>query len=253
MAFKNVSDVAFDSIQLRLTITDMNGNAHVFNMYNGQAKMAPLPGNDSVIISYDIPVQSYPGENQLELEVNPDGDQAEQFHFNNYLYSPFYVIVPYCPGAVTAFTAYATGNANTYQWQVNTGAGFTNITNNSLYTGTTTDSLTLIDPPSSMYGYTYRCVISDSTSILYSSEYVLKFTDIWTGSIDTTWEKGANWDCGLIPDANMDVLINTGLTNYPVIKSNAICRSIHMNSSAALKVTTGYSLNIAGPPASNGQ
>jgi gliding motility-associated-like protein len=49
----------------------------------------------------------------------------------------------------------------TYQWQVNTGSGFTSISNGGVYSGANTNHLTLTGAPYSMNGYTYRCIITD--------------------------------------------------------------------------------------------
>ncbi len=61
-----------------------------------------------------------------------------------------------CAESDTAFSVVAT-NATIYQWQVNTGSGFTDITNNTTYSGATTATLHLTNVPMSFNGYTYRC------------------------------------------------------------------------------------------------
>lgn len=61
-----------------------------------------------------------------------------------------------CEGSDTGFSVIAT-NATIYQWQVNTGSGFTNITNNAIYSGATTANLHLVNVPLSYNTYTYRC------------------------------------------------------------------------------------------------
>jgi hypothetical protein len=70
----------------------------------------------------------------------------------------------------------------------------------------------------------------------------------WTGAINTAWENTGNWNCGTIPDANTEVLIASGLTNYPVVKSTAICKSIQQFPGSSLRVNTGFQLIIAGEP-----
>ena len=50
----------------------------------------------------------------------------------------------------------------TYQWQVNQGSGWSNITNVGVYGGATTDYLTLTAVPYSMNQYQYRCIITDA-------------------------------------------------------------------------------------------
>ncbi|MVM41097.1 hypothetical protein GO730_30950 [Spirosoma sp. HMF3257] len=61
-----------------------------------------------------------------------------------------------CSGSGTTFTV-AASNANSYQWQVNTGGGFTNVSNSSPYSGVTTTTLTISDV-TGLGGYQYRCV-----------------------------------------------------------------------------------------------
>jgi hypothetical protein len=61
-----------------------------------------------------------------------------------------------CEGSDTGFSVVAT-NATIYQWQVNTGSGFTDITNNAIYSGATTANLHLTGVPLSYNTYTYRC------------------------------------------------------------------------------------------------
>lgn len=63
-----------------------------------------------------------------------------------------------CPGANHVFSATASGINVTYQWQVNTGSGWTNITNGGVYSGATTSMLSITGTQLSMNGYTYRCV-----------------------------------------------------------------------------------------------
>lgn len=61
-----------------------------------------------------------------------------------------------CEGSDTSFSVVAT-NATIYQWQVNTGSGFTDISNNAIYSGATTANLHLTGVPLSYSTYTYRC------------------------------------------------------------------------------------------------
>jgi hypothetical protein len=76
-----------------------------------------------------------------------------------------------CAGSPAQFSLLATGNNITYQWQVDQGSGFTNLTNAIPYSGTTTDSLQISNTAASFDGYVYRCLVtntcgpSDSSSI----------------------------------------------------------------------------------------
>ncbi|OXA90390.1 T9SS type A sorting domain-containing protein [Flavobacterium hercynium] len=60
-----------------------------------------------------------------------------------------------CLGSNTTFPATAV-NATAYQWEVNTGSGFSTITNGGVYSNATTSSLTITGATAGMNGYTYR-------------------------------------------------------------------------------------------------
>ncbi|MCP2028435.1 putative secreted protein [Flavobacterium sp. HSC-32F16] len=66
-----------------------------------------------------------------------------------------------CAGANTTFSTVA-ANATGYQWQVNTGSGFTNITNGAPYAGATTATLTITGATAGLSGYLYRVIATGS-------------------------------------------------------------------------------------------
>jgi len=65
-----------------------------------------------------------------------------------------------CDGGDASFEVTAVATGITYQWQVNTGSGFTNIVNSSLYSGATTHYLMLNGATAAMHNYQYRCVVT---------------------------------------------------------------------------------------------
>ncbi|WP_055393600.1 proprotein convertase P-domain-containing protein [Flagellimonas eckloniae] len=74
--------------------------------------------------------------------------------------------------------ASSTSNTDTYQWQVSTNGGgsFSNVSNGSEYSGTTTETLTVLAPGLTKDGYVYRIIVSNSTgtcSSITSSEVTL--------------------------------------------------------------------------------
>ncbi|RXK62455.1 hypothetical protein ESA94_05485 [Lacibacter luteus] len=87
VAFKNVSETAFDSLSLRLIITDRNNVPKEISL----PKSKPLVAGDSIVVSHVFESKDFVGANTLYLMVNPDGLQPEQFLFNNFLYKNFYV------------------------------------------------------------------------------------------------------------------------------------------------------------------
>jgi hypothetical protein len=145
-----------------------------------------------------------------------------------------------CPGGNVSFTAGITGAS--YQWQVNSGAGFVNLTNGGIYSGVNTAVLQLTGAPTSLYGYRYRCVINGSTN---SPENILRFAVQWTGAAGTAWESAANWDCNALPDAKTEVIIPVG-GNYPQVNSNRACYSLRLSPGSSVTVKTGFNLTITG-------
>ncbi|HEX4877637.1 MAG TPA: T9SS type A sorting domain-containing protein [Chitinophagaceae bacterium] len=70
-----------------------------------------------------------------------------------------------CDGSNTSFTVAGSGTGIIYQWQVNTGSGFTNISNGGIYSGASSATLTVSPVATSMNGYQYRCLLSNSTCL----------------------------------------------------------------------------------------
>ena len=64
----------------------------------------------------------------------------------------------------------------------------------------------------------------------------------WTGDADNTWENLGNWSCGVLPDANTDVLIPSGTC---IVSSAAICRSLTVMPGVIFTVTAGFGITIA--------
>ena len=61
-------------------------------------------------------------------------------------------------GDNTNFSVTAT-DVTSYQWQVNKGSGFENITNNTIYSNATTATLNITKPTVAMSSYTYRAIL----------------------------------------------------------------------------------------------
>ena len=67
-----------------------------------------------------------------------------------------------CPNGSATFSVAATGVGLTYQWQENTGSGFTNVANGTSYSGVTTATLSVLNVPGAWAGRRYRVVIQSS-------------------------------------------------------------------------------------------
>jgi hypothetical protein len=92
-------------------------------------------------------------------------------------------------GTVTMFIT-ASGTVSTYLWQISTdgGTSWTDLTNTSPYSGTTTNTLTITYPLYSLNNAQYRCKVTGSCGAVYSNSAILtvnEATNISTSSIST--------------------------------------------------------------------
>jgi hypothetical protein len=87
LAFKNISAIAFDSLNVKFIITDRNNAPHTIPI----AKKKALIAGDTLAVNYSIDTKDYPGKNTLYVMFNPDNDQPEQYLYNNFIYKDFYV------------------------------------------------------------------------------------------------------------------------------------------------------------------
>ncbi|WP_175546229.1 T9SS type A sorting domain-containing protein [Epilithonimonas mollis] len=97
-----------------------------------------------------------------------------------------------CAGANTIFSATAS-NATAYQWQVNEGSGFTNISNNSIYSGATTATLSITGATAGLNGYQYRVVATGNCSPSVTSNsatLLVSTTQAPTGASVQSFEAG---------------------------------------------------------------
>ena len=129
-----------------------------------------------------------------------------------------------------------------YQWQVNEGTGYVNLSNSAIYSGVTTDTLTITSPPTLWYGNTYRCIVTlPNNSNMNGVTYLLKFIYMWTGASDTNWENPLNWNCNGVPAQNADVFINSGTV---IINSNVDVGSLTTRQGAAVELQNGMNLSL---------
>ena len=91
VAFKNVSHIPFDSVKVKLVVTDKNNVANIIPV----SKKRPITVNgtltDTIHLSALIKTNNFPGRNTVYIEANPDNDQPEQYHFNNFAFRNVYV------------------------------------------------------------------------------------------------------------------------------------------------------------------
>ena len=106
-------------------------------------------------------------------------------------------------------------------------------------------------PTSALIGnhnYRIKLELKDSSNTWLAGDYSTvgyNFTAIpttWTGATSTAWTDASNWSDGA-PDDSKDVTIGTG-TFQPIIASNASVKSLTLNASTRLTVTSGFNLTV---------
>ena len=89
VVFKNISSTAFTPLKVRVLLYDLNNNLLQEIPVSNTKPLAP---GDTVLISFKTNVTSLPtGKYNLYLDVNPDDDQPEQYHFNNFFYKYIFI------------------------------------------------------------------------------------------------------------------------------------------------------------------
>lgn len=88
LAFKNISQTSFaDSMKVNFIITNRNNVPQAITIPKGKV----LVSGDTMVITYKIDTRNLPGNNTVFVEVNPNNDQLEQYHFNNILFKDLFV------------------------------------------------------------------------------------------------------------------------------------------------------------------
>ncbi|MEO6039834.1 MAG: C25 family cysteine peptidase [Saprospiraceae bacterium] len=86
IAYTNISGLPMDSVLVRYRVENSNGVGT-----NYPRKYKPLAPGDSIHTAFSLPTQLLTGKNRLAIDVNPDNNQPELYHFNNVAFLDFYV------------------------------------------------------------------------------------------------------------------------------------------------------------------
>jgi photosystem II stability/assembly factor-like uncharacterized protein len=79
------------------------------------------------------------------------------------------------PVTSIGFSVGVNGTGLSYQWQMDDGAGFVNLSNNSTFSGVLTGFLQVYYPDSTMDGYKFRCIINDICQYQDTSNVALAY------------------------------------------------------------------------------
>lgn len=112
------------------------------------------------------------------------------------------------------FTVIHSDTTATYQWQENTGSGWSNLSDQGVYSGTATDSLILTGITASLNGYEYRCLV-DACSMDTTNLATLTVVDnIGIGEVLTDVVVSPNPTSGTLN------IVLTSLSEYEVFNIN---------------------------------
>lgn len=235
----------------RITMNDMNGDGKADLLVSHALSPGTVttyinrstPGNISFSLVRELYlISGYPGKglgtgdfnNDGKPDIVTSGGQGYSIMLNRSEIAPN-AKINMCNGGSTSLTSEITGTY--YIWQVFDSTGWKDLSNDQVYSGVYAKTLMITGAPSVYYGNEYRCKIGST----FTQVYKLRFENTWTGNINNSWENPGNWSCGIVPDANTDVIVPSGNC---IISSNASVRSITAASGANVTVTAGYILNI---------
>lgn len=117
----------------------------------------------TVNTTYYIACETFPGGTSMTNPQNCVSSRVEQI-----VTIDVFAIVSHpadlyvCAGQNAFFTVGATGASITYQWQENTGSGWNNLSNGGVYSGVNAATLNIAQAPTTLDGYQYRCVITNT-------------------------------------------------------------------------------------------
>lgn len=129
-----------------------------------------------------------------------------------------------------------------YQWQVDGGSGFQNISAGTNYSGYNSATLQIISAPGNFTGQIYRCVVDG----VNGPSIMLRYHNIWTGAISTQWTNAGNWSCGTVPNSNDDVLIPGNSINQPILNISTSVRTVTILPTGVLNTINNSVLTLLG-------
>ena len=146
-----------------------------------------------------------------------------------------------CPNGNTSLQAGVVGNS--YQWQILVDGNWQILANPTYFSGISTATLNIVNLPVSFYGTQLRCLSGGNTP---GPVYTLRFGTTWTGFQNSNWSNAANWNCGLVPDINLDAIIPANVPNLAIVDiPNAAARRVNVKPGATLNVAAGNNLTIS--------
>lgn len=145
-----------------------------------------------------------------------------------------------CPGGSTSLPALVAGNH--FTWQVLNGETWETLVNPTYFSGINTATLQINNLPVSYYGTKIRCLANGNNP---GPVYTIKFGTTWTAAQNANWSNAANWNCGIVPNLDIDAFIYGNVNPFPVIDApGAAAKSVILRTGAQVNVAPGMILTI---------
>ena len=136
------------------------------NAFTGANSSTLGIGNTTGIANYFF--RCIVGNNTCPGTTN--SNTVQLFVFNQPVVTNQPISTTTCPSQIASFSVTATGTGLVYQWQYRQGTNgaWSNCTNGTIYSGSTNNSLQIINP-SSLNNYDYRCIVTNSNGCTTTS------------------------------------------------------------------------------------
>lgn len=153
--------------------------------------------------------------------------------------------------STAAFTVSASGTIDSYQWRVFDGSSWYDLTDNNVYSGTTTATLSIDDVSGDLEGYQFYCqVVQTGVCTNITNTAMLSVVGVsgtsgsWTGSSSQDWSNCKNWSDGNVPSEATDVIVATG-TN-PQVSSNITLNNLELSGGSSLEIVGAVTVEVLG-------
>lgn len=238
--------VAGNTYYFRTCFSENNGINTVLSLYNATGTSLITYNDDFCgLLSQISWVATFSG--QVRLSYYQSGcttgfiDTKLGVYYTSACSSPSIISNPIntssCTSLSAGFSVSTSGTVTGYQWQVNDGSGFVNIVNGPIYVNYNSTALGISPATSSMNGYTYRCIVSNSCGSATSNAATLTVSpNIWTGANSNSWTNAGNWTCGKVPTSADDVVLNAGNPTVPNGNTGR-CRNLSKGGSSDFNIS----------------
>jgi hypothetical protein len=163
-----------------------------------------------------------------------------------------------CPKNTVTFSTSA-NDATGFQWQTNDGSGYMDVSDSYIYSGSTTNVLTITDADTSMSGLLFRCRVYNPSGIAYTNDATLAVADYESPlitSVHSNQSIEANSECNatladfthyVIASDNCDTTLDIVQTPEPGTLISGLLNTITLTVTDNFNNKSSVSFNIEVP------